>query len=97
MVSYSLTRKAFLAGAAALVALSAVPALAASDPAASTIETLDAHTLAIMKEAKGLGFHGRYTRLKPVIEQALDLLGDDPLRRGADLVDHDPRCRAPGC
>ena len=73
MVSHGLTRKAFLAGAAALAAAFAVPALAASDPAAGVIETLDAHTLAIMKEAKGLGFHGRYTRLKPMIEQALDL------------------------
>ncbi|HEY3814245.1 MAG TPA: ABC transporter substrate-binding protein [Caulobacteraceae bacterium] len=72
MVSRSVTMKAVLAGAAALaLAFGAVPAGAASDPAASTIESLDAHTLAIMKE--GQGFRGRYAKLKPVLEQALDL------------------------
>ena len=78
MVSHGMHKAALgavLAGAAVLAAalIGIGPAAAASDPAASTIETLDAHTLAVMKEAKGLGFHGRYTRLKPVLEAAFDL------------------------
>ena len=73
MVSHG-RQKAVLAAAALLAAaLGTGPAMAAGDPAASTIETLEAHTLAVMKEGKGLGFHGRYTRLKPVVEAAFDL------------------------
>jgi phospholipid transport system substrate-binding protein len=75
MVSHG-RQKTVLAAAAALLAAAALgtgPAMAAGDPAASTIETLEAHTLAVMKEGKGLGFHGRYTKLKPVVEAAMDL------------------------
>ncbi len=78
MVSHGMHKAALgavLAGAAVLATalIGTVPASAASDPAASTIETLDGHTLSVMKEGKGLGFHGRYTRLKPVLEAAFDL------------------------
>ncbi|HWE45976.1 MAG TPA: ABC transporter substrate-binding protein [Caulobacteraceae bacterium] len=73
MVSHGLRTVLGVAAAAALVLAAAVPVMAASDPAASQIETLEAHTLSVMKEGKSLGFHGRYTRMKPFLEQALDL------------------------
>jgi phospholipid transport system substrate-binding protein len=49
------------------------PAVAQNDPAAATVEALDSHLLSVMKDAKALGFKGRYTRLKPAVEAALDL------------------------
>ena len=50
------------------------PALAA-DPgsAAAVIERLYDQLLAVMKDAKRLGFDGRYTRLAPAISQTFDL------------------------
>ena len=64
---------AVFGGAAALALAAAIPARAASDPAATQIETLETRTLAVMKEAKGSSFHTRYEKLKPALEQALDL------------------------
>jgi phospholipid transport system substrate-binding protein len=72
----SFTRKAFLsalAPAAALVLTGALPARAASDPAVGPIDSFDSALLATMKEGKSLGYRGRYTKLKPVIERSLDL------------------------
>jgi phospholipid transport system substrate-binding protein len=71
---FSRSGQAALVLALALGATPAAPALAApSDPAAAQIETLDARLLAVMKDAKSLGFHGRYNKLKPAVEAALDL------------------------
>jgi len=48
---------------------------AAAEPgsAAAVIERLYEQLLAVMKEAKRLGFDGRYTRLAPAISQTFDL------------------------
>jgi phospholipid transport system substrate-binding protein len=60
--------------AAAVVVAGAVagPAFAA-DPAQAPISSFDDSLLTVMKQAKPLGFRGRYDQLKPVIEQTLDL------------------------
>jgi phospholipid transport system substrate-binding protein len=65
----------FLTSAAVLAALAAPPALhaQASDPAAQVIERFDQNLLAVMKDAKQLGPHGRFERLKPAISQTFDL------------------------
>jgi phospholipid transport system substrate-binding protein len=57
----------------AISPFAATKAAAASDPAASQIETLDANLLSVMKQAKALGFHGRYTKMRPVVDAAFDL------------------------
>jgi phospholipid transport system substrate-binding protein len=59
---------------AAIVVAGAVagPAFAA-DPAQAPIENFNNSLLTVMKQAKSLGYRGRYEQLKPVIEQTLDL------------------------
>lgn len=55
-----------------LAAAAARPAFAA-EPAQAPINALDDKLIEVMKDAKSLGFKGRYAVLKPVIEQTLDL------------------------
>lgn len=57
---------------ATILAAPALPAFAA-DPAASQIDGLDNALISTMKEGKALGYKGRYARLKPAVERALDL------------------------
>lgn len=58
---------------AALLLIIATPAMAASDPAATRIESLHASLISVMKEGPTLGVMGRYRRLAPVVEDAFDL------------------------
>lgn len=62
----------FLVAAVGLAGAVAGPAFAA-DPAQAPITNFDDTLLSVMKQAKSLGFKGRYEQLKPVIEQTLDL------------------------
>jgi len=57
--------------ALALAVLAGRPAIAAE--AKSTVETLDATLLDVMKNASALGYQGRYQKLAPVIEKTFDL------------------------
>lgn len=57
--------------ALALTVLAGRPAIAAE--AKSTVETLDATLLDVMKNASALGYQGRYQKLAPVIEKTFDL------------------------
>src|SRR6185503_18366345 len=65
-------RDIMMVGAALAVALYDFRALAAEDPAATLRSLYDA-LLAVMKDARKLGFDGRRQRLAPVIAQAFDL------------------------
>ena len=67
-----LDRRAALLAAGLLCALAAAP-LAAAEPAVATIDRFSATTLDIMKNAKPLGFEGRYKRFEPAIREAFDL------------------------
>ena len=59
---------------ALLVLPLSVPAAAsASDPAAKIVEKLHAELLDVMKQAKALGYRGRYQRLAPVVISSYDL------------------------
>ena len=44
-----------------------------SDPAAKVVERLHAELLDVMKQAKALGYKGRYQRLAPVVTSSYDL------------------------
>jgi phospholipid transport system substrate-binding protein len=56
-----------------LYALSATYASAADErPAVAVVEKLQATLLDVMKNAKTLGTHGRYDKLKPVVEEVHD-------------------------
>jgi phospholipid transport system substrate-binding protein len=60
--------------AAAPAAVSAGPAVAAAvDGAARVVETLHEALLGVMKDAKALGYDGRYEKLAPVIRSGFDL------------------------
>lgn len=48
------------------------PALAESSGAVTAIEDLDATLLSVMKDAKTLGYEGRYARLAPAVEKHYD-------------------------
>lgn len=75
-MAQSFSRKAFvgaLVSSAALMLAAALPAHAASDPAATQIDSFDNALLAVMKDGKSLGYKGRYARLTPAVERALDL------------------------
>jgi phospholipid transport system substrate-binding protein len=51
-----------------------VPAAASdSDPAVKAVERLHAELLDVMKQARTLGFKGRYLRLEPVVTSSYDL------------------------
>ena len=55
-----------------LLSLVVAPALAA-DSATQVIENLHAELLAVMKQAKELGYEGRYQRLGPIVTSSYDL------------------------
>jgi phospholipid transport system substrate-binding protein len=55
-----------------LSAALAAPAFAADDPQAQ-ITAFDNALLSVAKNAKALGFQGRYAQLKPAVEQTLDI------------------------
>jgi phospholipid transport system substrate-binding protein len=61
----------FSAAVLALSAAIAAPAFAAEPQ--TQINTFDNTLLSVMKNAKSLGFQGRYTQLKPAVEQTLDI------------------------
>jgi phospholipid transport system substrate-binding protein len=69
-------RRSFLrllsAGAAA-AAFSATPARAAGSPAVDTVKTFYDTLLDVMKQAKALGFKGRYEKLDPAMRRAFNL------------------------
>ena len=46
---------------------------AADDGAKATVETLHGTLIGVMKDAKSLGYQGRYDRIKPAVETAYDL------------------------
>ncbi len=76
MVSQGSTVKKFGLAVAALTlvaALAPAPLAVAADPAAAQIESLDATLLATMKQAKSLGFRGRYAKLQPAVTRTLDM------------------------
>jgi phospholipid transport system substrate-binding protein len=57
-----------------LVLTSSVSAAAsATDPAAKVVEKIHAELLTVMKQAKTLGYKGRYQRLAPVVASSYDL------------------------
>jgi phospholipid transport system substrate-binding protein len=56
----------------ALLALLVAP-VAAADSATQVIENLHAELLAVMKQAKELGYEGRYQRLDPIVTSSYDL------------------------
>jgi phospholipid transport system substrate-binding protein len=59
---------------AAAILMIAPPALAqASDPAAATIDTLDAALIATMKAGSSAGMKGRIATISPAIDRAFDL------------------------
>ena len=55
-----------------LLSLAVTPAVAA-DSATQVIENLHAELLAVMKQAKELGYEGRYQRLGPIVTSSYDL------------------------
>ena len=55
-----------------LSAALAAPAFAA-DQAQAQIDAFDSTLVSVMKNAKALGYQGRYTELKPAVEQTLDI------------------------
>ena len=59
----------------ALLVLTLSPPAAASgsDPAAKVVEKLHAALLDVMKQAKALGYKGRFQRLAPVVTSSYDL------------------------
>ena len=65
----------FLSLAMALLLLTLSPPVAASgnDPAAKVVEKLHAELLVVMKQAKALGYKGRFQRLAPVVTSSYDL------------------------
>jgi phospholipid transport system substrate-binding protein len=59
---------------ALLVLTVAVPAATSgTDPAAKVVERLHAELLDVMKQAKALGYKGRYQRLAPIVTSSYDL------------------------
>ena len=63
-----------IAGAAAPVISTPAAALAqASDPAAGQVQRFDDALMSTMKQAKALGFEGRYRKLDPAVKQVFDL------------------------
>jgi len=69
-------RRWILFACGALLAVSAVPLWAdaeASDPAAKRVRAFYDSLLAVMKQARGLGVHGRYEKLAPAIRETFDL------------------------
>ncbi|MEJ2428643.1 MAG: ABC transporter substrate-binding protein [Deltaproteobacteria bacterium] len=62
-----------LAVALLLLALSAPAAVSDPDPAAKVVARLHAELLDVMKQAKVLGYKGRYQRLAPVVTSSYDL------------------------
>lgn len=56
----------------ALLSLVVAP-VAAADSATQVIENLHAELLAVMKQAKELGYEGRYQRLDPIVTSSYDL------------------------
>jgi len=62
----------FTAAVFALSAALAAPAFAADQPQAQ-ISAFDNTLITVMKNAKSLGFQGRYAELKPAVEQTLDI------------------------
>jgi phospholipid transport system substrate-binding protein len=65
----------FLSLAMALLLLTVSPPAVASgpDPAAKVVERLHAELLDVMKQAKALGYKGRYQRLAPAVTSSYDL------------------------
>jgi phospholipid transport system substrate-binding protein len=55
------------------VTLSVPAAASATDPAAKVVEKIHAELLTVMKQAKALGYKGRYQRLAPVVTSSYDL------------------------
>jgi phospholipid transport system substrate-binding protein len=73
VLTISTTRRAWLALAAAGAAASGAPAAwAAADPAAQTIDGLDAGLIEAMKAAKSASARERYRKLEPVVARAFD-------------------------
>ncbi len=66
---------ALTASAASLLLLAALkPARAGeTDPAATQIDAFDAALLEVMKNARPLGFQGRYKQLTPTVERTFDI------------------------
>ena len=62
-----------LSAGAAAAAFSATPARAAGSPAVDTVKTFYDTLLEVMKQAKALGFKGRYEKLDPAMRRAFNL------------------------
>jgi phospholipid transport system substrate-binding protein len=60
---------ALVAGFGAAAPVWAAPA----DPAAATVDGLDGALLSVMKQAKPLGYQGRYHALLPAVQRAFDI------------------------
>ncbi|MGA0603082.1 ABC transporter substrate-binding protein [Caulobacter sp. KR2-114] len=69
------SRLSGLAAAALILASVGAPAaaLAAADPAATTVESFDGSLIAAMKGGQALGAKGRARQLTPAVERAFDL------------------------
>ena len=65
-------RRCVAAMLAAIALLAAPPARGDDAAAAAVIEGFDETLLSVMKDAKTLGYQGRYDRLAPVVERTYD-------------------------
>jgi phospholipid transport system substrate-binding protein len=62
------------AGSLALALAAPLPVAAqAGDPAAATIDTLDAGLLAVMRAGAGAGLQGRIARISPLLDRSFDI------------------------
>jgi phospholipid transport system substrate-binding protein len=82
-----LERRRVLFACGALLVAFAVPARAegeASDPAAGRVRAFYDSLLAVMKQARALGVHGRYEKLAPAIRTTFDLAAMTRIAVGPD-------------
>jgi phospholipid transport system substrate-binding protein len=82
-----LKRRRILLACSALFAASVVPAWAegeAGDPAAKRVRAFYDSLLAVMKQARELGIHGRYEKLAPAIRATFDLAAMTRIAVGSD-------------
>ena len=83
-----ITRRRILLASGALLGAFVVPTRAAndetSDPAAKRVRGFYDSLLAVMKQARALGVHGRYEKLDPVIRATFDLAAMTRIAVGPD-------------
>ena len=86
-VGANMKRRRILRACAALLGACAMPAWTegeAGDPAANRIRAFYDSLLAVMKQADGLGIHGRYEKLTPAIRATFDLAAMTRIAVGSD-------------